>query len=89
MGTGKATGKRIKFDDLYDQFPLKWVVITNTDIVNGKIETCEFYAPYETEDEAYDGLSAAFAEGFLCAGVYWMIKEEDQYETTIIATPIA
>ncbi|MCL1987477.1 MAG: hypothetical protein FWG64_05855 [Firmicutes bacterium] len=88
MGTGKTTGKRIKFDDLYDQFPLKWVVTTNADIVNGQTDTCEFYAAYETEEEGYDGLSAAFAEGFLCVGIDWMIKEEDQYETTIIATPI-
>ncbi|MCL2016116.1 MAG: hypothetical protein FWG68_07730 [Defluviitaleaceae bacterium] len=81
------TAERIKFADLYDQFPKKWVVTTNADIVNGKIDTCEFHAAYDTEDEGYDGMDIAFAEGFHCVGLDWMIKEEDQLETTIIATP--
>ncbi|MCL2016113.1 MAG: hypothetical protein FWG68_07715 [Defluviitaleaceae bacterium] len=81
------TAERIKFADLYDQFPKKWVVITNADIVNGKIETCGFHAAYDTEDEGYDGIDVAFADGFRSVGLYWMIKEEDQLETTIIATP--
>ncbi|MCL2016115.1 MAG: hypothetical protein FWG68_07725 [Defluviitaleaceae bacterium] len=82
------TAERIKFADLYDQFPKKWVVTTNSIIINGAIDTCELHAVYDTEEEALDGIDLAFADGFLRVGIDWMVKGEDLIEPTIIATPL-
>ena len=42
---------RVKFKDLYDLYPNKWVVTINSEWKNGHIDTCEVFGVYDTEDE--------------------------------------
>ena len=70
-------GDRVKFQDLYDLYPSKWVVTINEELKNGQIETCEVYGIFDTEDGSIEAIKEAHRTGIEGLGLSKMVKEED------------
>ncbi|MCL2015648.1 MAG: hypothetical protein FWG68_05315 [Defluviitaleaceae bacterium] len=68
--------ERVKFQDLYDMYPNKWVIICDHEWKNGDIDTCVVYGVYGTEDEGHEVLEPLLYKK--SAGLFKMVKEEDE-----------
>ena len=65
---------RVKFKDLYDMYPNKWVLTVNEEWKNGDVDTCEVYGVYDTQDEA---ILVENEKRFKESAISKMVKEED------------
>ena len=74
---------RVKFKDLYDMYPNKWVLTIEEKWKNGGIETCEVYGVYDTQDEA---IEVELANNIVNSGIFKMIKEEDDLGFIFVIT---
>ena len=74
---------RVKFKDLYDMYPNKWVLTINEEWKNGGVDTCEVYGIYDTQDEA---ILVSNEEDFEECGIFKMVKEEDALGFIFILT---
>ena len=72
---------RVKFADMYDMYPNKWVVTINSEWKDGDIYSCEVYGVYDTEDEAYTA-----DEALGNSGLFKMVKEEDDIGFIFVIT---
>ena len=73
--------KRVKFKDLYDMYPGKWVITVNSEWKNGDVDTCEVFGVYDTEDELIEA-----GKDLTIAGRYKLVKEEDEFGFIFVAT---
>ena len=72
---------RVKFNDLYDMYPNKWVVTINEEWKDGGIDNCEVYGVYNTENEVYEAIN-----GIGDCGMFKMVKPEDDLGFIFIIT---
>ena len=80
---------RVKFKDLYDMYPNKWVLTVNDEWKNGDVDTCEVDGVYDTQDEAiasFHEKRAKDKERYKEIGISKMVKEEDALGFIFILT---
>jgi len=78
--------RRVKFDDLYDMYPKKWVLFVKSEYIGNRRDTCEVYGVYDTNEEGrYNIREVLKTES---AGLYYMVKEEDEIGYNLTSTPI-
>ncbi|MCL1989233.1 MAG: hypothetical protein FWG64_14860 [Firmicutes bacterium] len=82
--TSNKINKRVKFDDLYDTYPGKWVLFVNSEYIGNKRDTCEVYGVYDTDDDGY--LAARNIKGG--SGLYYMVREEEEIGYSLSSVPI-
>ncbi|MCL1995132.1 MAG: hypothetical protein FWG63_02910 [Defluviitaleaceae bacterium] len=78
--------RRVKFDDLYDMYPKKWVLFVKTEFVGNKIDTCEVYGVYDNKEEGRNHSQELLKKE--SAGLYYMIREDEEIGSNLTAAPI-
>ncbi|MCL1995124.1 MAG: hypothetical protein FWG63_02870 [Defluviitaleaceae bacterium] len=78
--------KRVKFDDLYDMYPKKWVLFIKPEYIGTHYDTCVVYGVYDSKEEGrYNIRNVLKTES---ASLYYMVKEEDEIGYNLTSTPI-
>ena len=83
---GEIIKERVKFKDLYDLYPNKWVITINDEWENGDINTSEVYGVYETEEDMFQGIDKLKASGFTSWGMFKLVREEDELGFIFVVT---
>ncbi|MCL2015272.1 MAG: hypothetical protein FWG68_03380 [Defluviitaleaceae bacterium] len=78
--------KRVKFDDLYDMYPRKWVLFINYEYNANKLDSCEVYGVYDNKEEGRYNIREVLKTQ--SAGLYYMVREEDEIGYSLSSTPI-
>jgi hypothetical protein len=73
--------QKVKFKDLYDLYPNKWVVTIDSEWENGRIVGAGIYGVYDTEKEALES-----SKNLESCGIFKMVKEEDDIGFIFIIT---